>query len=247
MYSDIEIETLSKNQVSKLLNGHPVRLMVGVGHTIGVSSEQYKKLMKAKNKGSSATITLDPYQIDESQHLRDDVRGSGVKSIIPNLKKVVRRTKGSGVNQISLKQLAKMNNEILNQNVDEGNDVNVVSFEDDIEGEGIKDFVGMLKKKKVGRKFVNTVKKVAKNPLVKKVGEALVERAIKTIAGGEVKKTVITGKAQQGLKKPEKPITGKAQQGLKKPKKVVKKKPERGGALFPAGGALYAAGEMYKK
>jgi hypothetical protein len=236
MYSDIEIETLSKNQVSKLLNGHPVRLMVGVGHTIGVSSEQYKKLMKAKNKGSSTTITLDPYQIDESQHLRDDVRGSGVKSINPNLKKVVRRAKGSGVNQISLKKLAKMNNEILNQNVDEGNDVNVVSFEDDIEGEGIKDFVGMLKRKKVGRKFVNTVNKVAKNPLVKKVGEALVERAIKTIAGGEVKKTVI-----------KKPITGKAQQGLKKPKKVVKKKPERGGALFPAGGALYAAGEMYKK
>lgn len=237
MYSDIEIETLSKNQVSKLLNGHPVRLMVGVGHTIGVSSEQYKKLMKAKNKGSSVTITLDPYQIDESQHLRDDVRGSGVrksksvKSIIPNLKKVGLK-RGSGVKQISLKQLAKMNNEILNQNVDEGNDVNVVSFEGDIEGEGIKDFVGMLKRKKVGRKFVNTVKKVAKNPLVKKVGEALVERAIKTIAGGEVKKpvvkkTVVTGKAQQGLKKPE--------------------KPKRGGALFPAGGALYAAGEMYKK
>ena len=157
MYSDIEIETLSKNQVSKLLNGHPVRLMVGVGHTIGVSSEQYKKLMKAKNKGSSVTITLDPYQIDESQHLRDDVRGSGVrksvKSIIPDLKKVVRK-RGSGVKQISLKQLAKMNNEILNQNVDEGNDVNVVSFEGDIEGEGIKDFVGMLKRKKVGRKFV---------------------------------------------------------------------------------------------
>jgi hypothetical protein len=239
MYSDIEIETLSKNQVSKLLNGHPVRLMVGVGHTIGVSSEQYKKLMKAKNKGSSVTITLDPYQIDESQHLRDDVRGSGVrksvKSIIPDLKKVVRK-KGSGVKQISLKKLAKMNNEILNQNVDEGNDVNVVSFEGDIEGEGIKDFVGMLKRKKVGRKFVNTVKKVAKNPLVKKVGEALVERAIKTIAGGEVKKAVKTGKAQQGLKKPEKP---------KKPKKP--EKPKRGGALFPAGGALYAAGEMYKK
>lgn len=220
MYSDIEIETLSKNQVSKLLNGHPVRLMVGVGHTIGVSSEQYKKLMKAKNKGSSVTITLDPYQIDESQHLRDDVRGSGVKSIIPNLKKAVRRAKGSGVNQISLKQLAKMNNEILNQNVDEGNVGNVVSFEDDIEGEGIKDFVGMLKRKKVGRKFVNTVKKVAKNPLVKKVGEALVERAIKTIAGGEVKKPI---------------------------KKAVKKSIKRGGALYPAGGALYAAGEMYKK
>ena len=241
MYSDIEIETLSKNQVSKLLNGHPVRLMVGVGHTIGVSSEQYKKLMKAKNKGSSVTITFDPYQIDESQHLRDDVRGSGVrksvKSIIPDLKKVVRK-RGIGVKQISLKKLAKMNNEILNQNVDEGNDVNVVSFEGDIEGEGIKDFVGMLKRKKVGRKFVNTVKKVAKNPLVKKVGQALVERAIKTIAGGEVKKpikkvvkkAVVTGKAQQGLKKPEKP-----------------KKPKRGGALFPAGGALYAAGEMYKK
>ena len=51
-------------------------------------------------------------------------------------------------------------------------------------GEGLKDFTRMLKRKHVGRKFVNTVKKIAKNPLVQKVGQALIERGIKTIVGG---------------------------------------------------------------
>ena len=62
------------------------------------------------------------------------------------------------------------------------------------------------------------VKTVAKNPIVKKVGEALVERAIKTIAGGKVGR----------------PRT-------KVVKKVIKKR-IGGGALYPAGGALYPAG-----
>jgi hypothetical protein len=236
MYSDIEINTLSKNQISKLLNGHPVRLMVGVGHTLAVSSEQYKKLMKAKKNDSSATITLDPYQIDESQHLRDDIRGSGVgkkiKSLVkkakPAIKKAIKnkvesvvKEQVSKAKQIALKRLNdQVKRDIARRQIEDVVDVPSVDVEfyDDIEGEGIKDFVGMMKRKKVGRKFVNTVKKVAKNPLVKKVGEALVERAIKTIAGGKVGR----------------PRT-------KVVKKTIKKR-IGGGALYPAGGALYPAG-----
>lgn len=236
MYSDIEINTLSKNQISKLLNGHPVRLMVGVGHTLAVSSEQYKKLIKAKKNDSSATITLDPYQIDESQHLRDDVRGSGVgkkiKSLVkkakPAIKKAIKnkvesvvKDQVSKAKQIALKRLNdQVKRDIARRQIEDVVDVPSVDVEfyDDIEGEGIKDFVGMMKRKKVGRKFVNTMKKVAKNPLVKKVGEALVERAIKTIAGGKVGR----------------PRT-------KVVKKVIKKR-IGGGALYPAGGALYPAG-----
>jgi hypothetical protein len=189
MYSDIEINTLSKNQISKLLNGHPVRLMVGVGHTLAVSSEQYKKLMKAKKNDSAATITLDPYQIDESQHLRDDVRGSGIgkkiKSIVKKAKPVIKnkvesvvKEQVSKAKQIALKRLNdKIKRDVAKQQLEDVGIVAVVDepteeeFYDAIEGEGIKDFVGMMKRKKVGRKFVNTMKKVAKNPLVKKVGE----------------------------------------------------------------------------
>lgn len=236
MYSDIEINTLSKNQISKLLNGHPVRLMVGVGHTLAVSSEQYKKLMKAKKNDSSATITLDPYQIDESQHLRDDIRGSGVgkkiKSLVkkakPAIKKAIKnkvesvvKEQVSKAKQIALKRLNdQVKRDIARRQIEDVVDVPSVDVEiyDDIDGEGIKDFVGMMKRKKVGRKFVNTMKKVAKNPIVKKVGEALVERAIKTIAGGKVGR----------------PRT-------KVVKKVIKKR-IGGGALYPAGGALYPAG-----
>jgi hypothetical protein len=232
MYSDIEINTLSKNQISKLLNGHPVRLMVGVGHTLAVNSEQYKKLIKAKKNDSSATITLDPYQIDESQHLRDDIRGSGVvkkiKSLVKKAKPAIKNKVESVVKeqvskskQIALKRLNdQVKRDIARRQIEDVVDVPSVDVEfyDDIEGEGIKDFVGMMKRKKVGRKFVNTVKKVAKNPLVRKVGEALVERAIKTIAGGKVGR----------------PRT-------KVVKKTIKKR-IGGGALYPAGGALYPAG-----
>jgi hypothetical protein len=229
MYSDIEINTLSKNQISKLLNGHPVRLMVGVGHTLAVSSEQYKKLIKAKKNDSSATITLDPYQIEESQHLRDDIRGSGVgkkikslvKKGIKNKVESVVKEQVSKAKQIALKRLnEQVKRDIARRQIEDVVDVPSVDVEfyDDIEGEGIKDFVGMMKRKKVGRKFVNTMKKVAKNPLVKKVGEALVERAVKTIAGGKVGR----------------PRT-------KVVKKTIKKR-IGGGALYPAGGALYPAG-----
>lgn len=238
MYSDIEINTLSKNQISKLLNGHPVRLMVGVGHTLAVSSEQYKKLMKAKKNDSAATITLDPYQIDESQHLRDDVRGSGIgkkiKSIVKKAKPVIKnkvesvvKEQVSKAKQIALKRLNdKIKRDVARQQSEDVGIVAVVDepteeeFYDAIEGEGIKDFVGMMKRKKVGRKFVNTMKKVAKNPLVKKVGEALVERAVKTIAGGKV---------------------GRPRTKVVKTKKSPKKR-IGGGALYPAGGALYPAG-----
>ena len=232
MYSDIEINTLSKNQISKLLNGHPVRLMVGVGHTLAVNSEQYKKLIKAKKNDSSATITLDPYQIDESQHLRGDIRGSGVgkkiKSLVKKVKPAIKnkvesvvKEQVSKAKQIALKRLNdQVKRDMARRQIEDVVDVPSVDVEfyDDIEGEGIKDFVGMMKRKKVGRKFVNTMKKVAKNPLVKKVGEALVERAIKTIAGGKVGR----------------PRT-------KVVKKTIKKR-IGGGALYPAGGALYPAG-----
>ena len=51
MYHEISISDLSKPQFSKLLKGHPVRVKMGSGLKLNVSSEQKKKLMSAEKKG----------------------------------------------------------------------------------------------------------------------------------------------------------------------------------------------------
>lgn len=79
MYHENSIEQLSKNQVSKLLNGHKVRVKHGRHHKIHLSEEHSKKLHKAHMKGMGITIQLDPYAITHNQHLRHAVgmRGKG--------------------------------------------------------------------------------------------------------------------------------------------------------------------------
>ena len=64
MYHEIGIQKLSENQLSKLRNGHPVRVKLGNHHKICLSVQQLKKLHKASKKGSASTITFDPYQLE---------------------------------------------------------------------------------------------------------------------------------------------------------------------------------------
>ena len=82
MYHEVKLDSLSKKQVSKLLNGHPVRVKMGGAIPAFVSAEHAKKLIKASIKGSGVNITLDPYAIAKNQHLRKAVgmlmgRGTG--------------------------------------------------------------------------------------------------------------------------------------------------------------------------
>ena len=81
MYHPVKIAKLSKAQVSKLLNGHRVRIKHHPTghHTIHLSNEQHKKLMKAHAKGSACCCEFDPYQIAHHQHLRDEC-GDGISS-----------------------------------------------------------------------------------------------------------------------------------------------------------------------
>ena len=82
-----------------------------------------------------------------------------------------------------------------------------------MDGEGFRD----IKWKKLGKRIVKVAKKVYSVPIVKRVADALIERGIKTIAGG----------------------------GRPKVKSVKRKRKARcGGALYPAGyrgGALFPA------
>jgi len=64
MYHEVGIHKLSENQLSKLRNGHPVRVKLGNHHKIHLSVQQLKKLHKASQKSSASTITFDPYQME---------------------------------------------------------------------------------------------------------------------------------------------------------------------------------------
>jgi hypothetical protein len=84
MYHKVKIGQLSHTQISRLLNGHGIRVSHGSNHEIELSKEQLKKYMKAHEKGKAMTLTLDPFQMQAHQHLRGC--GSGGSS-------------GSGVNR----------------------------------------------------------------------------------------------------------------------------------------------------
>lgn len=83
----------------------------------------------------------------------------------------------------------------------------------EMEGEGIKQFIGKVKRAAIGKKIMKFAKDTK---LAKRVGNALVERAVKTIAG--------SGAESETKRKRGRP-------------------PKSGGALMPAGGgALLPAG-----
>jgi len=79
MYHPTKLAKLSKAQISKLLNGHRVRVKHGSHHTVHLSNEQHKKLMKAHSKGASCCMEFDPYQMQHHQHLREECEGDGVR------------------------------------------------------------------------------------------------------------------------------------------------------------------------
>lgn len=77
MYHKTGIQTLSPTQISRILNGHRVRIKHGSGQEMHLSNEQHKKLMSASKKGCGITVELDPYQMDMNQHLRGAKKGKG--------------------------------------------------------------------------------------------------------------------------------------------------------------------------
>ena len=102
MYHKASIAPLSSTQISKILNGHSVRISAGNGHDIELSKEQLKKFSRAHKSGKGMTITMDPYQIQNHQHLRGSgnvkktLRGSAKRLITSATDRAVRALEGSG-------------------------------------------------------------------------------------------------------------------------------------------------------
>ena len=102
MYHKASISPLSGTQISKILNGHSVRVSAGNEHDIELSKEQLKKFSKASKTGKGMTLTMDPYQIQNHQHLRGGnikavAKDSGKRLIISGTDRAIRAIEGSGV------------------------------------------------------------------------------------------------------------------------------------------------------
>ena len=103
MYHKASISPLSSTQISKLLNGHSVRVSHGDKHDVELSKEQFKKFSKAQKKGKGMTLTMDPFQIQNHQHLRGSgnlkrtTRTNAKRLITSATNRAIRALEGSGV------------------------------------------------------------------------------------------------------------------------------------------------------
>ena len=103
MYQKASISPLSSTQLSKMLNGHSVRVSAGNGHDVELSKEQFKKFSRAHKNGKAMTLTMDPFQIQNHQHLRGSgnvkrtTRTNAKRLISSATDRAIRALEGSGV------------------------------------------------------------------------------------------------------------------------------------------------------
>ena len=102
MYHKASISPLSGTQISKILNGHSVRVSAGNEHDIELSKEQLKKFARAQKSGKGMTVTMDPFQMQNHQHLRGSgnlkktAKGSAKRLIVAGTDRLIRSIEGSG-------------------------------------------------------------------------------------------------------------------------------------------------------
>ena len=103
MYHKASISPLSATQISKILNGHSVRVSAGNGHDIELSKEQFKKLARAHQTGKGMTLTMDPYQMQNHQYLRGSgnvkktAKGSAKRLIVSATDRLIRSIEGGNI------------------------------------------------------------------------------------------------------------------------------------------------------
>jgi hypothetical protein len=252
-YSAVKVEALSKQQVSKLLNGHSVRIKYEASGpmTLHLTEQQHKKLLRAHKKGASYTVSFDPYQQDDHQGLREMVGGKinfkkiG-KTVLKGVKKVVTSKTGKKIQRNLL-------NTALGAATVAGLDPRATAVLGSvghqlIEAEGLKeDAIRGVKKysrkalqegKKYGKEMAKRtlphVSKYLKEEVaeLKPHAQKLLKKGIKKLSGDDFSSETLaymaSERAQQILNDKIKELTG---HGVKR----GRGRPKKGGALFVAG------------
>ena len=210
MYTPVKIHQLSATQKRKLRKGDKAIIKQGTGHTVFLSQEQKKKFDRACTKGKGLTVQFDPYQQDE--HEGSGLFSSAKKIAMSKKKELVKlakeRAREEGRKALpGLKDMARSKGrdfidharvratQSLDDAVDRGSarvsreleEPRVRAYEEstdgdfELEGEGFKEFVGKVKRARIGKKVIGFVKD---QKIGKRISDAIVERALKTIAGG---------------------------------------------------------------
>ena len=147
MYHSTGVGKLSPSQMSKLRNGHPVRIKLGSGNTLNLTDQQIKKLQSAHKKGAAYTITFHPEQAEKN--------GSGFFGDIASKAKEFARKHKDLINPIigrvkagvhgGIDKLSNKAKEKLEELASKAN-AKVDEFIQPIEGEGVKRRRGRPKK-----------------------------------------------------------------------------------------------------
>ena len=221
MYHSTGVGKLSPSQMSKLRNGHPVRIKLGSGNTLNLTDQQIKKLQSAHKKGAAYTITFHPEQAEKhGEGFFGDIASKAKKFAISTVKKnrdlinpIIGRARSyakSGIQKLADK---------ANEKVD--------YYTPEIEGEGAKRRRGRPKK---GAGIIGDVLKglisttglgVVKPKRLKKEGKGIMSSLLKAVAPAIID-------AAAGA------VKGKVE-GMGRKRKAGRPKGRGGGALFPAG------------
>ena len=143
MYHSTGVGKLSPSQMSKLRNGHAVRIKSGSGNTLHLTDPQIKKLQSAHKKGAAYTITFHPEQAEKHGSgffgdIASKAKAFAKKQIISNkdlLNPIINRVKSTvhgGINSLSNKAKEKLEElaSKANSKVDQ--------YIQPIEGEGVR-------------------------------------------------------------------------------------------------------------
>ena len=248
MYYEVGIQKLSDNQLSKLRNGHPVRIKEGNHHKICLSIQQVKKLKKASKKGSASTISFDPYQLEaHGSGILGDI-GKKAKAFIQKYK--LQDIVNPVINRVK-KESHKGVSKLSNYAHSKINDLQPIE-----QGEGIiGDVLGVL-----GNVAKTAGFGVARKHTPPKKNKARKGKGILTDLAKTAVKSVANKGIDMGANFLKDKVSGMGNKRFAKVRRVIGRKapPEKrsfggsgvdGGALYPAGcgGALYPAGMGLKR
>jgi hypothetical protein len=229
MYHSTGVQKLSPSQMSKLRNGHPVRIKQGSGNSLHLTDAQIKKLAQAHKRGAAYTIQMHPEQAEKhGAGIFGDIKKFALSTVRKNrdlINPIIGRARSyakSGIQKLADKANAQVD-----------------KFTPEIEGEGIigdalKGLIGMSglgAKKKRGRPKGTKKGKGILSSIAKAVGPAIIDAA-----AGAVK-----GKVEgMGIKRVGRPRKKASKKASKKPKTRRVGRPRKGGALIAPG---YSAGQ----
>jgi len=221
MYHSTGVQKLSPTQMSKLRNGHSVRIKSGSGNNLHLTDPQIKKLQSAHKKGAAYTLTMHPEQAEKHGEgffgdIASKAKAFAKKQIISNrdlLNPIIGRARSYA--KSGIQKLADKANEKIDY------------YTPEIQGEGVvKPKRGRPKKGEgiigdVLKGLISTTGLGVVKPKRGRKGKGIMSSLLKAVAPAIID-------AAAGA------VKGKVE-GMGRKRKAGRPKGRGGGALFPAG------------